>query len=113
MKLLKSKISISELSKIAENTFYDMVKVVVDIKLGIMVIDAEMHSDQEAYLLEQGSLQEDIWGINLYPAQRANEFIEFDSMINIRPHQNNRSRDVEDELIRKKIVEIVSKLIND
>lgn len=40
-----------------------------------------------------------------------NERIEFDSMINIRPRQNNRSRDVLDPAIRNKITIIVNNLV--
>jgi hypothetical protein len=70
-----------------------------------------MHADEEAFLLEQGSLQQNLWGINIYPNLEMPNMIEFDSMINIRPNQNNRSRNVEDEIIRKKILEIVTILI--
>ena len=47
--------------------FGDMVKAVVDVRREMMAVDAELHSDEEAFLLEHGSAQEDLWGINLYP----------------------------------------------
>ncbi len=77
-----------------------------------MAIGVEMHADEEKELLENDSRQENLWGINLYPDQTEDNFVEFDSMINIRPRQNNRSRDVEDALTRQKIVEVVNKLID-
>lgn len=88
-----------------------MIKGVVDIKKGLLAIDSELHADLEQYLLGKGSAQEDLWGINLYPGEDE-DFIEFDSVINIRPHQNNRSRSVESPEIRQKITEIISKWIN-
>ena len=90
-----------------------IVKAVMDIKKGLLVVDAELHADQEAYLLEKGSVQQDLWGINLYPAKFGQgDFIEFDSMINIRPSQKNMSRGVEDENIRKQIIAIVNSKVS-
>lgn len=99
------------LTEVAEKQFGDLVKVVVDIEKEIMVIGGELHADEEQILLEQGSKQENLWGINLYPGKACEDFIEFDSMINIKPRQNNRSRGIEDIDIQKKIIEIVKKLV--
>lgn len=102
-------ITIGELVQMSENMYGNLVKAVVDLQRGILVVDAEMHADQEQYLLEQGSKQNDLWGLNLYPAKfGSDDFIEFDSMINIRPRQKNMSRGVGDPSIRAKIVELVS-----
>lgn len=111
MKFINTKISKKELADIAKERFGDMVKAVVDIELGIMVVGGELHADEEAMLLEQGSKQENLWGINIYVDKTAEEMIEFDSMINIRPRQNNRSRDVLDVSIREKIIIKVNNLI--
>jgi hypothetical protein len=71
-----------------------------------------MHSDLEALLLDAGSRQADIWGINLYPAEfRTPAFLEFDSMINLRPGQGNRTRSVEDPATRDAIEKLVGRLI--
>ncbi len=70
-----------------------------------------MHADEEKLLLENGSKQKNLWGINIYPDKKGADFIEFDSIINIRPSQNNLSRFIEDEKIRKKIIEIINSLI--
>lgn len=111
-KIVKSPIKKSELLKMAEEGFGDLVKAVVDIKKGIMVIGGELHADEEVLLMEKnGSKREDTWGINLYPLMPEEEFIEFDSMINIKPILGNRSRGVENENVRKKIVKIVHELI--
>lgn len=102
-------LSVSELTQMAESLFGDMVKGVVDLRLGLLVLDAELHADQEVFLLEQGSNQEDLWGINLHPAHfGTDDFVEFDSMINIRPSQGNRSRYVENPEIREAIVRLVA-----
>ena len=91
--------------------FGDLVKAVVDVKREIMAVDAELHSDEEASLLERGSAQEDLWGINLYPALSGSDFVEFDSVINLRPSRGNRSRGVEDGAIRERILVIVGSIV--
>ena len=102
-------ITVQELQTMSEAMYGNLVKAVVDLRQELLVVDADMHVDQEQYLLEQGSAQSDLWGINLYPAKfGTNDFIEFDSMINIRPRQKNMSRDVQDEAIRKQIIGLVS-----
>jgi len=111
IKIIKDKISIDELKKIAKNRFGDLIKAVVDIKKGIMVIDGDLHSDEEVLLLENGSKQENLLGINIYPENKNEDLIEFDSMINLRPWQENRSRGINDPEIRKKVTEIVNQLI--
>lgn len=91
--------------------FGDLIKAVVDIQKEIMVIDGALHADEEKYLLDLGSKQDDLWGINLYPEVTGDDFIEYDSIINVRPRLNNLSRGIEDESIRKKIIFIVNKLV--
>lgn len=95
----------------AEKIFGNLVKAVVDIEKGLMAVDAELHADEEAYLIENGSMQKDLWGINLYPELTGDDFIEFDSMINLRPSQGNLTRGVDDLKIQLRIREIVVKLI--
>lgn len=111
IRIINELISLEELKKIAEERFGDMVKGVVDVTKGAMALGGEMHADEEEIMLENGSKQDDLWGINLYPDLIGDDFIEFDSMINIRPRLNNRSRSVEDALIREKIIKIVNDLI--
>ena len=107
-------ISIGELSKMAEKMYGQLVKSVVDVKKNIIVVDAEMHVDMEQYLLENGSMQADLWGINLYTDKFGTEdFIEFDSIINIRPRIKNYSRGVEDENTKQKIRDIVYGVVHE
>ena len=110
-RLVETPISIQEVAKLAERQFGDMVKAAVDVGRGIMAIGGELHSDEEALLLENGSAQSDIWGINLYPAEVTDAWIEFDSMINVRPSQGNRSRAVDDPSIQARIRLVVRDLI--
>ena len=109
---LKNKISISKLNEMAKKIFGNLVKAVIDVEKGIMAIDGELHSDEELLLAENGSKRADVWGINFYPEFfGTDKFVEFDSMINIRPSQGNRSRGVDDPKIRAKIVTIVNKMV--
>ena len=108
------KVSISELKELSKKMMDDIVKADVDVEKEVVVIDAPLHVDLETYLLEEGSESKDIWGINLHPYEYGTEkFIEFDSMINLKPREGNRSRYVEDENIREKIIEIVNEVIID
>lgn len=111
MKIIAETLTLAELKQMAESGFGDMVKAVVDIERELLAIDANLHADLEALLLENGSKQKDLWGINLYPELGAKDFLEYDSMINIRPSQNNRSRGVEDPAIQKRIAGIVEKRV--
>ena len=62
-------ISRSEIASLAHEQFGDMVKAVVDVAREVMAIGGELHSDEEAALLDDGSKQEQLWGINLYPGE--------------------------------------------
>ncbi len=99
------------MARLAEEQFGDWIKAVVDVSRGIMAIGGDLHADDEAALLADGSRQHDLWGINVYPLESGNDWIEFDSMINLRPSQDNRSRSVDDEQTRRRIREVVESLI--
>lgn len=109
--LVDKPISNARIKEIAAQRFGDMVKAVVDLQKEIMAVGGELHADEEALLLDQGSKQSDLWGINIYPDVAMPDGLEFDSMINIRPSQNNRSCGVEDSEIREKIIFIVNNLV--
>jgi len=109
--LVSEPISVSRLREIGEELYGDMVKAVVDVKKEVMAVGAELHADEEAFLLERNSQQEDLWGFNIYTDRTSTDMIEFDSMINIRPRQKNRSRYVEDPQLRAEIIRIVEKLV--
>ena len=113
MLILQQPISRAELCTLARNTFGDMIKCVADVKLGLLALDADLHADLERILLEKGSAQENLWGFNLWVEEEGEDFIEFDSLINIRSWQGNPSRDVEDPEVRDAIKDIVQKFITE
>lgn len=111
MEIITEAITLARLREMAESKFGDMVKAVVDVDKGSMAVDGELHADEEEQLLVHGSKQASLWGINIYPDAGIGDWIEFDSMINLRPSQGNRSREVENPQLRQRIVEIVSRLV--
>ena len=111
-RIIKNPITRLELRQIAKEKFGDLVKAAVDIDKGIMAVGGELHIDAEVALIEQErSKNENIWGINLYPDKEGDDFIEFDSMINIKPNFGNRTRGVDNLEIKNKIISIVNKFI--
>jgi hypothetical protein len=112
MRIVTDGLAMADLARMAEGRFGDLVKAGIDLRQGVMVVDADMHADEEVLLLERGARQGDLWGINLYPGRSGGpDFIEFDSVINIRPSQGNRSRSVEDPGTRAAVAEIVDRLV--
>lgn len=113
MKIVDTSITLDELKAMAGDRFGDLIKAVVDVSTGVMAIDGELHADEEALLLERGSRQTDLWGINIYPELAGKDRIEFDLIINIRPSQGDRSRGVDDPVIRERIFQIVARLVKE
>jgi len=111
MKIITSPSVLSEIWETREVDFTEMMKIVVDICKEILAIDAEMHADLEHLLLENGSLQQDLWGANIYPLNEPVERLEFTSFINIRPSQGNRSMEIMDDVVKKKVEMIVKRLL--
>ena len=111
MQILLSPIKREDLKIIANNTFGDMVKCVADVRRNLLAIDADLHADLERMLLEDGSKQEDLWGFNLWVEEEGEDFVEFDSLINIRSWQGNPSRDVLNPDVRAAIKSIVTQYI--
>jgi len=110
---ISNPVALVELKSMTEIQFGTLIKAVVDIEKRIMAIGGEMHADEEAHLISEGSVPKNLWGINIYPEQAGENRIEFDSMINIRPYMSNRSRSVENPETQKIILEIVSELITE
>ena len=104
-------ISLDEIRVLAEARFGDMIKGVVDLERGILLLDADLHADEEASLLADGSMQANLWGINLYPGVAGEDWLEFDSMINLRPSFGNRSRGVDDPATRAAIAELIARVV--
>ena len=95
----------------SQKMFGNLVKAVVDVEKEIMAVDGELHADEAELLAENGSRQENLWGINIYPEVENDDWIEFDSMVNLKPLLGNRTRGVDNSAIKEKIIKIVSKLI--
>ena len=111
MRILTEPIEVSELKTITEKMFGNLVKAVVDIEREIMAIDGELHADEAELLTESGSRHENLWGINIYPEVGTEDWIEFDSMINLKPLLGNRTRGIDNPEIKGKILKIISKII--
>lgn len=86
------------------------IKLAVDIQRGVLAGGGVMHADCEAALLEDGSQQEYIWGADWNPDSQE---VTFESLINIRPRQNNRSLEIVDPVLRERMAQIVQALLRD
>lgn len=114
IRIIKNRIGIKELQEVARKEFGDVVKAVVDVEQAILAVGGDLHADEEMKLMENhGSKREHTWGVNLYPMKSGEEFIEFDSMINLKPSFGNRTRNVENPEVREKIRKIVHELVAD
>ena len=105
--------TIAHLRQVAERTFGDLglVKAVVDIERRVMAIGGGLHVDEQAVLLNAGSRQRDVWGINLYPDQFGSlDWLEFESIVNLRP-PTNRSRSVQDPATQALVIDVVRSLV--
>ncbi|HYF04563.1 MAG TPA: DUF5674 family protein [Patescibacteria group bacterium] len=111
MKILKSEVLFENFFNEFPPLYAGFVKAVVDVDQAIIAVDADMHVDLEQILLQNGSEQKSLWGINLHQDMPKNHWIEFDSMINLRPKDNNWSRSVEDPTVAQKIKDIVQSWI--
>lgn len=106
IRIIEQQMSRAELQNIANECFGDLVKAVVDIKQGVLAVGPELHADAQTLLIDTvHSRNEDTWGINLYPATSGESFLEFDSLINLKPAFGNRTRSVESEAVQHAIKE--------
>ncbi len=108
IRIVKDKISKTEVEDLAQEFYVDMIKGVVDIRREVTALGGEWHIDSNLVLMGDGSLQKDVWGFNFYLEDGRIEHI---SLINIRPLQNNKTLEVEDPSIRNKMDAIIRKII--
>ena len=106
--IIRSKINSESLKQVAED-LKGYIKVVVDVRRGILSAGGSKHVDGEQLLLKDGSRQEDLWGAGL--DLETNE-MDFDSMINLRPTQNS-SREILDQKIRQQVESITRSLLHE
>ncbi|HSP91191.1 MAG TPA: DUF5674 family protein [Vicinamibacterales bacterium] len=99
------------LRRLVERHFEDMVKFVVDVERRVAAVGGELHADEEALLLDNGSRQEDLWGANYYPGRGEAACVEYTSLINIRPAQANRSMVIESDALRERVRDIALRLV--
>lgn len=111
--ILDRKIEQTELARLTDLFFGDMVKYVVDIEKKTLAVGGELHADAEQLLLQAGSRQADLWGANYYPGKGREDCIEYTSLINIRPSQDNRGMEVMDPAIREQIRDLTYALLGE
>ena len=104
--ILRQPISKVAVRRLADETFGDMIKFVVDLQEKIICAGGGLHSDEEKLLLEQGCLQANLWGANYYPDLSGEDRFEYQSMINIRPSQDTRKQQIQSEKIRAQVREL-------
>ena len=111
-RIVKDKITQSELKALAREQYGNIIKAVVDIEQEILGVGGELHIDIQSLLVEKENSQgQDTWGINLYLEKAGDDFVEFDSMINLKPLLGNKTRGVENLEIQNKIRKIITKLV--
>lgn len=112
IKIIQDTVSLTELKTLAHEQYGDVIKAVIDVRQEIVGVGGEFHSEIEKLLIENyGSRREDTWGINFLLDKTGDDFIEFDSMINLKPSHGNRTRSVEDPTIQENIRAIVQKRV--
>lgn len=111
--IVDRRIDRSELARLVDLFFGEMVKYVVDLERRVAAVGGELHADAEQLLLESGSRQADLWGANYYPGRGRDTCIEYTALINIRPAQGNRGMLIQDPEIRERLREITFALIGE
>lgn len=96
------------LDALAQTWHHTLVKGVADIKTGLVALGGEWHMDANTKLIAEGSEQPNLWGFNIYQKEKGDEAIEYNSLINIRPAQGNRSMDITNEETQKAVRRVVA-----
>ena len=112
IKIINDKISEKELREIAKDFYGNMVKGVVDVEREILAMGGEYHMDANEILTKNKSKQQDIWGFNWYFDKSEDERIEYVSLINIRPGQDNRKMEVQNVFLRDRMKSIILKYLS-
>lgn len=113
IKIVEEKITFLELKDLAKVFYKTMIKGVVDIEKEIVAFGGEYHMDANMLLINNGSLQENIWGFNLYFDRPMNTRFEYISLINIRPQAHNFDMEVQSMIIRDKMKAIINSKLNE
>ena len=111
VQLVRSRIDHDTLIKLAKENYGEMIKGVADVAREIIALGGELHADAQAALLQDGSRPEDIWGFNVYVEKPRQQRMDYTSFINVRPSLGNRSMEVHDHTLRKRMRAIVDSLV--
>jgi len=111
IRIITEPIPLVEVEELAKDTYTTMIKGVVDIEKAIIALGGEYHIDANNKLTEMGSKQPDIWGFNIQFDKIGDEWLQYTSLINIRPAVGNRGMLVKDQRIQKRMREIIESLI--
>jgi len=111
--IIDRRIAPAELARLVARFFGRMVKLVVDVRRGVIAVGGELHADAEQQLLAAGSRQADLWGANYYPGQGRDGCLEYTALINIRPAQGNRSMEIEEPATREAVRRLTFELIGE
>jgi len=106
--VIRKPINQETLNALAEEWHHTLVKGVADIKSGLVALGGEWHIDANNRLIAEGSEQKNLWGFNIYPNEKGDAAIEYNSLINIRPLQGNRSMEITDEETKKAVRRVVA-----
>lgn len=98
--IVREPVNQETLNALAKEWHHSLVKGVVDISRAVVALGGEWHIDANNRLIEDGSEQRNLWGFNIYPKETGDAAIEYNSLINIRPTQGNRSMEIESAEIR-------------
>ena len=112
IKIIRERITRSELKKLAEETFVEMVKAVADTRRGVIAIGGELHAETRDQLLADGSAAQDLWGFSIYLDGNFDIALEFSSQINLRPADNNASLQIKSPEVRALIRDLAARMID-
>lgn len=113
IEIIKKRIAKSYLKKFLDKPFKEVVKFVVDLDQQIIALGGELHSDAAEKLIRQGSDNRNLWGGNFYPLKSKKDWLEYSSLINLKPSQDNFAIDIKNQPIKKQINKIIKQLIID
>ena len=111
IKIVEDPIPLEELRELASEFYVSMIKGVVDIEKEVVAFGGEYHMDANRILLENGSQQSDVWGFNVELDRPRDSWIEYVSLINIRPLAGNRDMEVQDKAIRARMRHLIDSKI--
>lgn len=106
--IVRAPVDASTLESLAKGWHHTLVKGVADIKTGLVALGGEWHVDANNCLLKEGSEQKNLWGFNLYPKEKGDAAIEYNSFINIRPMQGNQSMEITSEETRSAVRKVAA-----